>query len=178
MKKLVALFVVITIWELLFPGRACAQDDYTLFRDRAGESSILFRGHKSYDYYMLFNGTPFWTSPEYHPGTVIYSGKFYHDIELNIDAARQDDAEMLRVGKDFLKKHGKDTRFILQMDRATSYGAYRHMQDLLMQIFLDVREEKAQSTYGKSMKELSPEELTQINDLIPLSISETDMKNR
>ena len=94
------------------------------------------------------------------------------------DAPRQDDAEMLRVGKDFLKKHGKDTRFILQMDRGTSYGAYRHMQDLLMQIFLDVREEKAQSTYGKSLKELSPEELTQINALVPLSISETDMKNR
>lgn len=97
MKKLVALFVVITIWVLLFPGRACAQDDYTLFRDRAGESSILFRGHKSYDYYMLFNGTPFWTSPEYHPGTVIYSGKFYHDIELNIDAARQE--LIVRIGK-------------------------------------------------------------------------------
>ena len=94
------------------------------------------------------------------------------------DAPRQDDAEMLRVGKDFLKKHGKDTRFILQMDRATSYGAYRHMQDLLMQIFLDVREEKAQSTYGKSLKELTPEELAQINFLVPLSISETDMKNR
>ena len=92
------------------------------------------------------------------------------------DAPRQDDAEMLRVGKDFLKKHGKDTRFILQMDRATSYGAYRHMQDLLMRIFLDVREEKAQSTYGKSLKELSPEELAQINALVPLSISETDMK--
>ena len=39
-----------------------------------------------------------------------------------------------------------------------------------------VREEKAQSIYGKSLKELSPEELTQINDLVPLSISETDMK--
>ena len=94
------------------------------------------------------------------------------------DAPRQDDAEMLRVGKDFLKKHGKDTRFILQMDRATSYGAYKHMQDLLMRIFQEVREEKAQSTYGKSLKELTPEELAQINFLVPLSISETDMKNR
>ena len=99
-----------------------------------------------------------------------------HDKYFFGDAPRQDDAEMLRVGKDFLKKHGKDTRFILQMDRATSYGAYKHMQDLLMRIFQEVREEKAQSTYGKSLKELTPEELTQINDLIPLSISETDMK--
>jgi hypothetical protein len=64
------------------------------------------------------------------------------------------------------------------MDRATSYGAYRHMQDLLMRIFQEVREEKAQSTYGKNLKELTPEELAQINFLVPLSISETDMKNR
>ena len=41
-----------------------------------------------------------------------------------------------------------------------------------------VREEKAQSIYGKGLKELAPEELAQINDLVPLSISETDMKNR
>ena len=92
------------------------------------------------------------------------------------DAPRQDDAEMLLVGKDFLTKKGKDARFGLQVDRATSYGAYRHMQDLLFQIFSEVREEKAQSVYGKSLKDLSPEEMSQINAMVPLAISETDMK--
>ena len=94
------------------------------------------------------------------------------------DAPRQDDAEMLRVGKDFLIKKGKDARFGLQVDRATSYGAYRHMQDLLFKIFTEVREEKAQSIYGKSLKDLSPEEMSQINAMVPLAISETDMKSR
>ena len=94
------------------------------------------------------------------------------------DAPRQNDAEMLRVGKDFLLKKGKDARFGLQVDRATSYGAYRHMQDLLFKIFTEVREEKAQSIYGKSLKELSPEERSQINAMVPLAISETDMKSR
>ena len=93
------------------------------------------------------------------------------------DAPRQDDAEMLRVGKDFLLKKGKDARFGLQVDRATSYGAYRHMQDLLFQVFTEVREEKAQSVYGKSLKDLSPEERSQINALVPIAISETDMKS-
>ena len=92
------------------------------------------------------------------------------------DAPRQDDADMLLVGKDFLTKKGKDARFGLQVDRATSYGAYRHMQDLLFQIFSEVREEKAQSVYGKSLKDLSPEEKSQINEMVPLAISETDMK--
>ena len=92
------------------------------------------------------------------------------------DAPRQDDADMLLVGKDFLTKKGKDARFGLQVDRATSYGAYRHMQDLLFQIFSEVREEKAQSVYGKNLKDLSPEEKSQINEMVPLAISETDMK--
>ena len=92
------------------------------------------------------------------------------------DAPRQDDADMLLVGKDFLTKKGKDARFGLQVDRATSYGAYRHMQNLLLQIFTEVREEKAQSVYGKSLKDLSPEEKSQINAMVPLAISETDMK--
>jgi len=92
------------------------------------------------------------------------------------DAPRQDDAEMLQVGKDFLKKRGKDARFTLQADRGTSYGAYRHMQDLLFQVFTDVREDKAQAVYGKRMKDLTPEQKSEINFMVPLAISETEMK--
>lgn len=51
------------------------------------------------------------------------------------------------------------------------------MQNLLFQIFTEVREEKAQSVYGKSLKDLSPEERSQINVMVPITISETDMKS-
>ena len=94
------------------------------------------------------------------------------------DAPRQDDAEMLRVGKDFLREHGKESRFELQADRGTSYGAYVHVQNLLVRIFNEVRSEKAQSVYGKPLEELSADEQSQINFMVPLSISETEMKGR
>ncbi|MBO4841975.1 MAG: energy transducer TonB [Bacteroidales bacterium] len=94
------------------------------------------------------------------------------------DAPRQDDAEMLRVGKDFLRKRGKEARFSLQVDRGTSYGVYRHMQDLLFQVFVEIREEKAQAIYGKSLKDLSPEELSEINAMVPIRISEAEMKSK
>jgi biopolymer transport protein ExbD len=90
--------------------------------------------------------------------------------------ATQDEEEMLRLGKGFLKEHGKDTRFSFQADRATSYGAYLHMQNLLIRIYTEVREETAQSVYGKSLKELSPEEKSQINWMVPLGISEAEMR--
>ena len=57
--------------------------------------------------------------------------------------ATQDEEEMVKMAKTFLKQHGKDTRFILGADRATSYGAYVRMQELLMRVYTEVRNEKA-----------------------------------
>jgi hypothetical protein len=96
-KKAFTLLLALAYLVLSGAGNVAAQDDYTLFRDGAGEASLLFRGHKSFDYNMLYNGTPFWTSPRYLPGSVVFNGKNYDGIELNIDAARQE--LIVRIGK-------------------------------------------------------------------------------
>ena len=85
-----------------------------------------------------------------------------------------DDEEMLRLGKGFLKAHGKDTRFSLLADRGTSYGAYLHMMDLLTQIYTDVQDETALSVYGKGLSGLTTEERSQINQMVPFGVSETE----
>ena len=92
------------------------------------------------------------------------------------DKLLQNDGEMLQAGKDFLRKHGKDALFSLIADRGTSYGAYRHMRELLMRIYADVRAEKAMEQYGKSLSELSMEEVNQIYKQFPLSIKEAEPK--
>ena len=92
------------------------------------------------------------------------------------DRPRQDDQEMLQAGKDFLRKRGKEARFSLQVDRGTSYGAYQHMQSLLWQVYEEVRDEKAMDVYGKRLQDLSADERSQINLLVPLSISEAETK--
>ena len=97
MRKQFSCVLLVAVLVLSGAGTAVAQDDYALFRDGAGDASLLFRGHKAYDYNMLFNGTYFWTSPVYQPGTVIFNGKQYRDIELNIDASRHD--LIVRIGK-------------------------------------------------------------------------------
>ena len=80
------------------------------------------------------------------------------------------------AGKDFLRKRGKDARFTLQANRGTSYGAYQHMQSLLWQVYEEVRDEKALEVYGKRLQDLSADERSQINILVPLSISEAETK--
>ena len=88
----------------------------------------------------------------------------------------QEDAEMLQVGKAFLKEHGRATIFSFMADLGTHYAAYRHMQALLRQIYDEVRAEKAQELYGKSLKDLSAEERSQVEHLFPLNIYEPDLK--
>ena len=92
------------------------------------------------------------------------------------DGAYDKDADMLRIGKSFLKEHGRNTCFSLICDRGTSYGAYQHMQELLAQIYAEVREEKAHEVYGKSLRELTADERSQINWMVPMSIVEASPK--
>ena len=89
----------------------------------------------------------------------------------------QDDEEMVKMAKDFLKEHGSKTKFSLATDRATSYGAYTHMQELLIRFYTEVRNEKALEVYGKPLSELTIEEKNQINWLVPVGISEAELKN-
>ena len=92
------------------------------------------------------------------------------------DKPRQDDEEMLLVGKEFLRKRGKDACFTLTVDRGTSYGAYTHMQSLLWKVYEEVRDEKAHEVYGKALTELSEDELQNIYKMIPIGIFEASPK--
>lgn len=90
--------LVLMVFCLLFAGSktAAAQDDYAVFSGEAREASLLYRGHKAFEYSLLYNGTYFWESPEFRTGDVIYCGKEYRDVELNIDAARHE--LIVRIG--------------------------------------------------------------------------------
>ena len=89
MKKgkmlLLAGWLVLSCWQ---PAKA--QDDYALFRAEAGSASLLYRGQRAFVHNLLFNGTYYWSDPGFRPGSVVYNGKRYDDVSLNIDAARQD----------------------------------------------------------------------------------------
>ena len=92
------------------------------------------------------------------------------------DRPLQDEEEMLRAGKEFLRKRGNDAHFLLTVDRGTSYGAYTHMQSLLWQVYEEIRDEKAHEVFGKALSELSNSERSQINWMVPFSIGEASPK--
>lgn len=88
--KIAHMLILPALAACLSLAPAAAQDDYRLFREKAGGASLLFRGQKAYAYGILYNGTCYWSGPEFRKGSVLYDGKRYDDILLNIDAARQD----------------------------------------------------------------------------------------
>lgn len=87
-KGLLLLLFSACLLFLSFP--LSAQDDFAVFQRGAGGSSLLFRGHQAFAYDLLYNGTYWWTAPEFQPGRVAYNSKAYRDVSLNIDAVRQE----------------------------------------------------------------------------------------
>jgi len=75
---------------LLLPVAAFAQDDASLYMREAAGSALLYRGHIAHSYPMAYNGTYFWTGPQFEQGEVLYNGTYYQGIPLNVDASRQD----------------------------------------------------------------------------------------
>lgn len=88
-QRLVFLLTLFLLPVTGFPP-ALAQDDYDLFRQNAAGASLLYRGHESYEYALLYNGTYYWQTPVFSPGEVYYNGNLYRNVPLNIDAARQE----------------------------------------------------------------------------------------
>lgn len=75
---------------LLLPLSAAAQDEAARYLKEADAAALLYRGHKAFSYPMAFNGTYFWEGPAFRTGEVVYNGKRYANLLLNVDAARQD----------------------------------------------------------------------------------------
>lgn len=95
-----------------------------------------------------------------------------HDKIFFESGAYDNDADILRVGKAFLKAHGAKTVITLTYDRGTSYGVYQNLQALLTQIYNEVWDEKAREVYGKSLVDLSEDQRAAILRLVPMTVLE------
>lgn len=88
--KLVVLLLVSGVF--LLPVNAQAQQaEFEAFQKAASYKSVLYRGRAPQLYTgILYNGTYFWNTPEFLPGSVTFNGKHYTNVLLNIDACAQE----------------------------------------------------------------------------------------
>ena len=71
------LATVLALWALA--GTLAAQDPESMY---AG----IFRGKLPAAYPYKYNGTYYWDRKEFQKGDVLYNGRLYKDIYMNVDA--------------------------------------------------------------------------------------------
>lgn len=77
---------VAALLACLFACTAYSQT-YGDYAAKAGENMLLYRGSQAVQYRKAHNGNPYWYSPEFKEGSLVYNGKEYFNVKLNIDAA-------------------------------------------------------------------------------------------
>ena len=74
-----------------FSGNALEEQDDTL-RPRLEGMSAIYRAKLAKQYPMRYNGTPYWDTCGFKKGTVIFNGRLYEDMLVNLDAAQGEEA--------------------------------------------------------------------------------------
>ena len=67
-----------------------AQEEAKKYMKEAGPLSTLYRGRMPVHYPYLYNGTYYWNTKQFQEGSVLYNGKLYDHVYVNLDAARQE----------------------------------------------------------------------------------------
>lgn len=83
------LRVLFPLLFLLVTGTVQARidDEYSRFMEAAGNRSVLFRGRQAVQYGNIrYNGHYYWDSPQFRKGVVMFDGRLYDDVYMNVDA--------------------------------------------------------------------------------------------
>lgn len=97
------LLCVLPLLMLALASQAQDKSEYELFSEAAGSKSVLYRGQSATKYMLRYNGHYFWDTREYKPGTVMYNGKLYKDVLLNVDACEQELLTRVSMGSSEIK---------------------------------------------------------------------------
>lgn len=84
MRKLILLFLLSL--TALSPLPSSAQDLVW----GGGDVPLIYRGRQAVPFASRYNGTPYWSSPAFAHGDVMFNGVLYRDILLNLNAERQE----------------------------------------------------------------------------------------
>ena len=67
-----------------------AQTETAQYMQEAGTLSTLYRGRMPVHYPYVYNGTYYWSTKNFQKGSVLYNGKLYENVYINVDAVRQE----------------------------------------------------------------------------------------
>ena len=88
--SIIPLFALVS--SLLLPAQAqdTGYSEGRVFLEEAGSGAAIFRGRQATRYNIVYEGTYFWSSQDFVSGSVLWDGKLYDGLTLNIDAITQE----------------------------------------------------------------------------------------
>ena len=86
MRRFLPIYIILLLSA--FPLRA--QNDVARFEQDAGGLSTLYRGRLQKSIPFRYNGTPYLDTRAFKKGDMLYNGKHYTDVLLNLDASAQE----------------------------------------------------------------------------------------
>ena len=94
------------------PAPAQDYQELEYFSDSAKDLSVLFRGRQAVRYDFLYNGNCFWKEASYRVGDIIYRGKLYRGVEMNLDAVLQSPLVRMHAGAVSIGLYPSDVEYM------------------------------------------------------------------
>jgi len=126
------LRVLFPLLFLLVTGtvQARTDDEYSRFMEAAGNRSVLFRGRQAVQYGNIrYNGHYYWDSPQFRKGAVMFDGRLYDDVYMNVDAnsknllVRSDIGSLvIELNRDDVEWFDIEDRHYVNLQREGEYG--------------------------------------------------------
>ncbi len=79
-------FRKLAVFAAILLSNAAYSQTYEEYAANAGGDMLLYRGSQAVQYRMAHNGNPYWYSSEFKEGNLVFNGKEYFNVRLNIDA--------------------------------------------------------------------------------------------
>lgn len=90
LKLLGIVFAALAACHTAGAQQAPVYPEHKQYRDAVGRVSALFRGRQATKYQFRYNGHYYWDNPTFKNGDILFEGRFYPDVPMNIDAVRQE----------------------------------------------------------------------------------------
>lgn len=150
-------YIVLALAFASLTGYSQDYPERQAFQDSSGKVSTLFRQKQAVRYNFPHNGNFYWQSPEFKTGEVLFGGKLYKNLLLNIDAVRHQPVVMpdrnsvvLDLDREYvlyftMGKARLDNLF-LQGVKGAGEGFYELLEDADYKLYRRVGKTLAEST--------------------------------
>lgn len=111
------------------PSRPSIADTTKPVSTPADTSAVLFRGRMARRYAKIYNGTPYWDTTGFALGRVMYNGRLYEEVYVDVNATEQELCVRSKPGYAAVNPVREEVSWFTKGDRLFVNMAYQGYED-------------------------------------------------